>query len=128
MPNRKPGNAVLGPISASLDDENERLLHDIFMAYSTRCGGVFKTQGGSSQTKPTGTSDSTEFLVDAIDDIGWQQMCSDCGLDDDDLLPPARPVFKQIAKGNSLDFAGFVEVLKTVAYINITSFLKVQLL
>ena len=50
-----------------------------------------------------------------MDVIGWQQLCADCKLDEDGALPPARPIFKQIAQGNILDFDGFVKVLKAVA-------------
>jgi hypothetical protein len=107
-------------MAGGMDAETERLLTDIFMAYSLPWG-VLKSKDGtrpgpqSKLVKATSSSISAAEVFDAMDDIGWQQLCSDCKLDDDSLLPAARPIFKQFAKGDTLAFPGFVEVLKTVA-------------
>lgn len=100
--------------------DDEWALRDIFMAYSLPWG-VLKDQPTRSPSSPRpsprkgGSRGSGSNVSDAMDAIGWQQLCADCKLDEDSSLPPARPVFKQIAQGNSLDFDGFVRVLKAVA-------------
>ena len=94
---------------SSAEDETERLLHDVFLAYSVPCG-VVKGSGGKD---PMGRVAS----ADAIDEIGWQKLCSDCKLDEDSSVPPALPIFKDVAQGEFLVYVGFLKVLKTVARV-----------
>lgn len=101
--------AVDGERHSSADDETERLLHGVFLAYSVPCG-VVKGSGGKD---PMGRVAS----ADAIDEIGWQKLCSDCKLDEDSSVPPALPIFKDVAQGEFLVYAGFLKVLKTVARV-----------
>lgn len=117
-PARTSGEAT----TCGMDAETERLLNDIFMAYSLPCG-VLKGKDGtrpgpqSKLAKAASVPVGAMEVVDAMDDIGWQQLCSDCKLDDDSCLPAARPLFKQVAKGDTLEFTGFVEVLKAIARV-----------
>jgi hypothetical protein len=108
----------------AMDDSITAPLHDIFMAYSLPWG-VLKDQGAATRTSPlrpglsprkgSGIQGIVTNVADAMDAIGWQRLCADCKLDEDTSLPPARPVFQQIAQGNSLEFDGFVKVLQAVA-------------
>lgn len=107
--------------------DDERALRDIFMAYSLPWGVIRSSSPrgpagspglptpGSPRKAGSGKGSGANSVTDAMDVIGWQQLCADCKLDEDSALPPARPVFKQIAQGNILNFDGFVKVLKAVA-------------
>jgi hypothetical protein len=98
------------PPHSSAHDETERLLHDVFLAYSVPCGVV----KGSGEKDPMGRVAS----ADAMDEIGWQKLCSDCKIDEDSSVPPALPIFKEVAlKSPFLVYAGFLKVLKTVARV-----------
>jgi len=105
-----------GSGACELDDETEKLLRDIYMAYAMPYGVYSevdrRVKGGGKKGMAMPGAD----VVDAMDEIGWQHLCSDCHLDDNtSSMPPAGPVWATVAKGESLDFAGFIQVLKTVA-------------
>ena len=109
--------AATSRASGDMDDEVERLLHDIFMAYALPYGVVRDRDDKSRKRNVQERPDSIigTATVDGMDEIGWQQLCFDCKLDEDSSVPPARPVFKQLANGDCLEYAAFVKVLKTVA-------------
>ena len=109
---------------AAADDEIERQLNDIFLAYSVPCG-ITKGGGGGGgggvarkdMAGRLGVALGKTATADAMDEIGWQQLCSDCKLDEDSSVPPALPVFKEVAQGDLLEFAEFLKVLKIVARV-----------
>jgi hypothetical protein len=101
-------------VRASRMDQIEQLLEDIFLAYSLP-SGVMKKKDSEDQDGELGPATdikrgSSFLMVDAIDAIGWQQLCVDCALDESDTA-----LFKQLAKADSLEFPGFLQVIKAVA-------------
>ncbi len=103
-------------------DETERQLNDIFLAYAVPCGVTTgsSSRGGVARKDMAGRLSvalGKTMTTDAMDEIGWQQLCSDCKLDEDGSVPPALPVFKEVAQGDLLEFADFLKVLKIVARV-----------